>query len=203
MHNTDFLQYIALQLRIDSLRSTTAAGSGHPTSCLSAADIVATLFFDTMRFDKTDPSNPNNDRFILSKGHAIPVVYAAYKYLGVLSDAQLIRLRKFDSPLEGHPTPRFAYNEAATGSLGQGLGVGVGFALAARLNNTPSTTYVLLGDGEIAEGSVWEAVELAAKQNLQSLVGIVDCNRLGQSDAKLHEHDAQAIANKFAACNPV
>ncbi len=199
MDQKQFLEYIALQLRIDSVRSTSAAGSGHPTSCLSAADIISALFFSVMHFDKTDPNNPGNDRFILSKGHAIPVVYAAYKHLGVITDEQLLELRKFDSPLEGHPTPRFPYNEAATGSLGQGLGVGVGFALASRLDGVKNTTYVMLGDGEIAEGSVWEAAEIAAKENLANLVAVVDCNRLGQSEPTLHQHHVDTIANKFAA----
>lgn len=193
------LQNIARRLRIDSLRATTAAGSGHPTSCLSAADMVATLFFHTMRFDPENPKNPNNDRFILSKGHAVPVVYAAWKQLGILTDAQLMKLRSIDSPLEGHPTPLFSYNEAATGSLGQGLSVGVGMALHAKRKQLDYKTYVMLGDGECSEGSVWEAADLATYYKLDNLIGMVDCNRLGQANENMHAHDVNRYAEKFAA----
>ena len=126
-----FLQHQALQLRIDSMRATTQAQSGHPTSCMSAADIVSALFFHILIYDIKNPKNPNNDRFILSKGHAVPVMYAAWKQLGVITDEQLLSLRDIHSIFEGHPTPRFAYNEAATGSLGQGLSIGLGMALNA------------------------------------------------------------------------
>ncbi len=193
------LEAHALGLRIDSARATTASKSGHPTSCFSAADIISTLFFHTMHFDATNPKNPTNDRFIMSKGHAIPVVYAAYKQLGVITDAQLMSLRKVDSILEGHPTPRFAYNEAATGSLGQGLSIGIGVTLQARLDNEYFKTFVMLGDGEIAEGSVWEAAAFAGYNNLENLIAIVDCNRLGQSDHTSDQHDIKSIARKFAA----
>jgi transketolase len=195
----NFLQSKALQLRIDSIRATSAAESGHPTSCLSAADIISVLFFHTLQLDIHNPYSVQNDRFILSKGHAIPVVYAAWKQLGVLSDEQLMSLRKFDSILEGHPTPRFSYNEAATGSLGQGLSIGVGMALASRIDGITNRVFVMMGDGEIAEGSVWEAAELASVENLEHLVGIVDCNRLGQSGASLHDHKVEMIAKKFEA----
>ena len=186
------LAYAALQLRIDSLRATTAAESGHPSSCLSAADLVSVIFFHLLRYDVADPKNKHNDRFIMSKGHAIPVVYAAYKLLGVISDEELLGLRNFDSILEGHPTPRFAFNEAATGSLGQGLSIGVGMALNARLEKLDYRTIVMMGDAEIAEGSVWEAAELAAYYKLNNLTGSVDASRLGQSCESLHEHRVDA-----------
>jgi transketolase len=194
-----FLQNIALNLRIDSIRATTASKSGHPTSCMSAADIVATIFCNFLRYDIKNPKNPNNDRFILSKGHAIPVVYAAWKQLGVISDKELMTLRKFDSKLEGHPTPRFEYNEAATGSLGQGLAIGAGMALNAKHEKLDYKTYVMLGDGEISEGSVWEAAEVCAHYNLDNLITIVDCNRLGQSGESLHNHHVEKYAKKFEA----
>ncbi len=195
----NFLENKALNLRIDSIRATTASESGHPTSCLSAADLIATIFFNYLRYDLTNPANPGNDRFIMSKGHAIPIIYAAWKQLGVITDEQLMSLRKFDSPFEGHPTPRFAYNEAATGSLGQGLAIGVGMALAARQDNRDYRTYIMLGDGEIAEGSVWEGAEIAAHYKLNNLIGIVDCNRLGQSGESIHNHDVEKYAQKFQA----
>lgn len=193
------LAYAALQLRIDSLRATTEAQSGHPTSCLSAADIISVIFFHLLRYDISDPKNKHNDRFIMSKGHAIPVVYAAYKLLGVINDDELLNLRKFNSVLEGHPTPRFAFNEAATGSLGQGLSIGVGMALNARLEKLDYKTFVMMGDAEIAEGSVWEAAALAAHYKLNNLIGIVDCNRFGQSGESLYDHNVDSCANKFSA----
>jgi transketolase len=193
------LAHKALQIRIDSLRSTTAAGSGHPTSCLSAADIVATLFFHVLRYDYAHPDHPNNDRFIMSKGHAIPVVYAALHQLGLITDEQLLSLRKVDSDFEGHPTPRFIHNQAATGSLGQGLSIGIGMALNARYESLRYRTYVMLGDGEIAEGSVWEAAELAAHDKIDNLVAILDCNRLGQSGPAIHAEHAERYAKKFEA----
>jgi len=194
-----FLQHAALQLRIDSIRSTAQSGSGHPTTCMSAADIVAAIFFYKLRYDLEHHENPNNDRFILSKGHAVPVVYAAWKQLGVITDAEMMSLREVTSRFEGHPTPLFHYNEAATGSLGQGLGIGLGMALSAKHDKRDFRTYVLLGDGEIAEGSVWEAAELAPKYNMGNLLAILDCNRLGQSGYALHEHDIARYEAKFKA----
>jgi transketolase len=194
-----FLARQALNIRIDSLRMTTQAGSGHPTSCLSVADIVATLFFHTLRYDYKKPSYANNDRFILSKGHAIPVVYAALYQLGVISEQQMLSYRSIDSEFEGHPTPRCAYSEAATGSLGQGLSIGLGMALNARYEKLSYRTYVMLGDGEMAEGSVWEAAELAAYEKVDNLIAIADCNTLGQSGASLHPAHAERFAKKFEA----
>lgn len=194
-----FIEHKAYNIRKGILRMTSHAQSGHPTSALSAADIVSALFFDAMRFDMHNPHNPNNDRFILSKGHASPVLYAVYKELGILSEDDLLGYRTFDSVLEGHPTLRFAYTEAATGSLGIGLSVGVGIALAAKKDHRTFRTYVLMGDAEIAEGSVWEAAEVAHYYKLDNIIGIVDCNRLGQSAESLHGHHAKRYAEKFEA----
>lgn len=146
-----------------------------------------------------NPKAKNNDRFILSKGHAIPMIYAAYKILGVISDEELLNFRTVNSVLEGHPTPRFAYNEAATGSLGQGLAVGLGMALSAKHDGLNYKTYVMMGDAEIAEGSIWEAAELAPRYKLDNLIGIVDCNRLGQSGESISNHDIEHYANIFAS----
>lgn len=189
----------AYQLRVDCLRATTAAGSGHPTSCLSAAEIVSVLFFDVMRLDLDHYQAPENDRFILSKGHAAPLLYAAWKQLGKLTDHELLRLRRFDSALEGHPTSRFIFSEGATGSLGQGLSLGVGQLLALRLNRSPARLFVLLGDGELAEGSVWEAASLAAYYKLNNLIAIVDVNRLGQSGETAVGNDLAQYRARYAA----
>jgi transketolase len=178
----DTLADLAAQLRIDSIRCTTAAGSGHPSSSMSAADIVAVLFQKYLRFDFQHPKAPNNDRFVLSKGHACPVLYSAFKAAGAIDDRELMSLRKFGSRLEGHPNPHvLPLVDVATGSLGQGLAIGVGMALAARLDGLPFRTYVLMGDSETAEGSVWEAFDKAAHYKLDNLCAIIDVNRLGQS----------------------
>jgi transketolase len=195
----ELLKGIANQLRIHSIEATTAAGSGHPTSCCSAADLVATLFFSQMRYDAKNPHYYNNDRFILSKGHAAPLLYAAWAENGFVPIPELLTLRQFTSELEGHPTPRLAFADVATGSLGQGLGVGVGMALAGRLDKLDYNTYVLLGDGEIAEGAVWEAASLAGVYKLNNLIAIVDANRLGQSEATAFGHDVGVYEKRFAA----
>jgi transketolase len=195
----ELLKGIANQLRIHSITATTAAGSGHPTSCCSAADIVATLFFGHMRYDAKNPHFYNNDRFILSKGHAAPLLYAVWAENGFIPVGELDKLRQFGNDLEGHPTPRLAFADVATGSLGQGLGVGVGMALAARLDKLDYNTYVLMGDGEIAEGAVWEAASLAGIYKLNNLVAIVDANRLGQSQATAFGHDVAVYARRFEA----
>ena len=163
------LQNIAHQLRIDSILSTTAAASGHPTTCMSAAEIVATLFFDEMRFDPLEPQNPHNDRFVLSKGHAAPILYAVWAEAGLFPRSELMKLRQIGSDLEGHPTPRLSFVDVATGSLGQGICAAVGTALNARRIGSAYRTYVLLGDGEMAEGSVWEAANAAVHQRLDNL----------------------------------
>jgi len=193
------LKNVATRLRIDSVRATSEAGSGHPTSCASAAEIVATLFFSEMRYDPRNPRNPDNDRFVLSKGHAAPVLYAAWAEVGLLTRDDLLTLRRLDSDLEGHPTPRLSFVDVATGSLGQGVCAAVGSALNARLITSDYRTYVLLGDGESAEGSVWEAAEAAANDRLDSLCGITDVNGLGQSGPSIWNHDMEAYAARWRA----
>lgn len=188
-------------LRYYSLLSTTEAGSGHPTSCLSAADLMAALFFGgSFRADLASPQNPNNDRLIFSKGHAAPLLYSLYAAAGVITESEMRTLRKFGGKLEGHPTTRFPYTEAATGSLGQGLSVGVGMAYAGKhLDRLPYRTFVLLGDSEMTEGSNWEAIQLAAHYRLDNLVGVIDANGLGQRGETLFGHDADALAARVAA----
>ena len=193
------LEDIATQLRVDSVRATTAAGSGHPTSCASAADLVAAIFFDVMRFDPHAPRDPACDRFVLSKGHAAPVLYAAWAAVGALDRKDLVQLRQIDSDLEGHPTPRLPFVDVATGSLGQGLGVGVGLALGARMLGTDARVFVLLGDGEMAEGSVWEAAQMASHEKLDNLVAVVDVNALGQSGPTMLGHDLKTYQRRLAA----
>src|SRR5712691_1821734 len=173
---------LAAQLRVDSMRSTTAAGSGHPTSSMSAADLMAVLLSKYLRFDWSNPRHPNNDRLIFSKGHAAPLLYALYKAAGAVSDAELLTLRKFGSRLEGHPNPHvLPFVDVATGSLGQGLPIGVGMALNGKyLDRLPYRVWVLLGDSEMAEGSIWEAFDKASHYQLNNLIGILDMNRLGQ-----------------------
>ena len=194
-----FLAHKAYEMRLNSLLMTTHAKSGHETSALSAADLVAALFFYAMSFDAHNFDNPNNDRFILSKGHASPLLYAVWKELGLLTEEQLMTYRQFGSPLEGHPTLRFPYTEAATGALGIGLSIGIGEALSARLDKRDFRTYVLMGDGELAEGCIWEAAEIASHYKLNNLIGIVDDNRLGQSTESLHGHHTHRYADKFKA----
>ncbi len=188
------LRNIATQLRIDSIRSTTEAGSGHPTTCMSAAEIVASLFFGEMKHDPKDPGNIDNDRFVLSKGHAAPILYAVWAEAGLFPREELLQLRRIGSDLEGHPTPRLRFVDVATGSLGQGLCAGVGMALNARRIGSDYRTYVLLGDGELAEGSVWEAASMAVHYKLDNLCAIVDVNGLGQSQATQFDHDMERIA---------
>lgn len=197
--SADYLEYIAYHLRSDCLKATTAAGSGHPTSCLSAADVVAALFCYAMHYDLQNHHNPRNDRFVLSKGHAAPLLYAMYHQLGLISEQELLSLRKFGSLLEGHPSPRFAYVDAATGSLGQGLSIGLGQALAARLDNLSYYVYVLLGDSEMSEGSNWEAINLAYHYKAHNLVAILDNNRLGQSTQVIEDHHLELFKTKFEA----
>ncbi|MGW7661163.1 transketolase [Streptomyces sp. NPDC054756] len=199
--NTDELVELGQQLRVDSVRASAAAGSGHPTSSMSAADLVAVLFANHLRYDMDRPEHPGNDRFILSKGHASPLLYSAYKAAGAIEDGELLTFRKLGSRLEGHPTPRrLPYVETATGSLGQGLPIGVGVALAGRrLDRTGYRVWVLCGDSELAEGSVWEAAEHAAFEGLDNLTAIVDVNRLGQRGPTRHGHDLDAYARRFQA----
>lgn len=198
--NTNQLQLLARQIRADIIRSTTAAGSGHLTSSLSAVELITGLLFGgTFRADLKKPDYPNNDRLIFSKGHAAPLLYSAYATAGALPRAKLGLLRRFGSPLEGHPMPKFRYTEAPTGSLGQGLGIGVGEAVAAKISRLTYRTYVLLGDSEMAEGSIWEALEIAAYHQLDNLVAILDLNGLGQSGPTMLGHDAPAMAKRVSS----
>jgi len=193
------LQDIANILRRDTLVSTTAAGSGHPTSCMSIAEIISALFFHQMHYDPQAVLHPNNDEFVLSKGHAAPILYAALKRAGCIKN-NLNTLRKITSPLEGHPMPRsLPWIKVATGSLGQGLSVAAGMALAAKLSHRHYKTYVLLGDGELAEGSNYEAAQFIAKNNLNNLVAIADINRLGQTGPTALDHDLKQYAKRFEA----
>jgi transketolase len=193
------LKNIATRLRIDSVKSTSEAASGHPTTCCSAADLLAALFFAEMRFDPRDPRNPQSDRFILSKGHAAPILYAAWAEAGAFDRAELMKLRRIDSDLEGHPTPRLPFVDVATGSLGQGVCAAIGCALNARRIKSDYRTYALLGDGESAEGSVWEAADVGAMDALDSLCAITDVNALGQSGPTMWQHDMEALARRWRA----
>ncbi len=193
------LRNAAARLRIDSIRATSEAGTGHPTSCCSAADIVATLFFSEMRFDPANPRNPHSDRFILSKGHAAPLLYAAWAQAGTVDPDELLKLRRLESDLEGHPTPRLSFVDVATGSLGQGICAAVGIALNARRLGSDYRTYVLLGDGESAEGSVWEAAQAAEHHKLDNVCGITDVNALGQSRPTQWGHALEQFERRWTA----
>ncbi|MBO1331106.1 transketolase [Streptomyces sp. VRA16 Mangrove soil] len=199
--DTAELTALAQQLRVDSVRAADAAGSGHPTSSMSAADLMAVLVARHFRYDFERPAHPGNDRFILSKGHASPLLYATYKAAGAIEDSELLTFRSLGSRLEGHPTPqRLPWVETATGSLGQGLPIGVGIALSGkRLDRIGYRVYVLCGDSELAEGSVWEAAEHAGHEHLDNLTVIVDVNRLGQRGPTRHGHDLDAYARRFRA----
>jgi transketolase len=190
----------ATRLRIDSVKATSQAGSGHPTSCASMAEITAVLFFSVMRYDPKDPKNPANDIFVLSKGHAAPILYAAWAEAGLFPVDRLLTLRRLDSDLEGHPTPRLPFIDVATGSLGQGLSAGLGIALNYKqIEKQDNRVYVVMGDGETAEGSVWEAAELASYRNVDNLCATVDINRLGQSDPTMLQHDLDTYKRRFEA----
>ncbi len=195
----DAIREKARRLGIYSMMSTTAAGSGHPTSCLSAAELAAAVFFYAMKWDPKNPNAPTGDRFVLSKGHAAPLLYAALAEAGVFPLSRVMTLRQFSSELEGHPTPRIPGVDAATGSLGQGLSVGAGLAMGAKLDESPTRVYVLLGDGEMAEGQVWEAAAFAAHYDLDNLTALADINALGQSDRTMYQHDTDVYRRKFEA----
>jgi len=199
VYETDTIQAMTDRLRRDVLVSTNAAGSGHPTSCLSCAELVACLFFHELRFDINRPAEPANDRFVLSKGHAAPILWAALLEAGAMDGEQLDELRRYTSTQEGHPTPRNRWVDVATGSLGQGLSVGYGMAWASRMDQANNQIFVLMGDGETMEGSVWEAAVLASHYQLSNLTAIVDVNRLGQTGETIHGHNLEAYAMKFEA----
>lgn len=192
---------LAAQLAVDSIRCTTAAGSGHPTSSMSAAHLAAVLYADHLRTHVADPKDPANDRFVLSKGHAAPLLYATLKATGAISDEELLSLRRFGSPIEGHPAPlpKMPWVDVATGSLGQGLPVGLGMAMSMRLDGAPGRVWVLCGDSEMAEGSVWEAMAAASFHGVGNLVAILDMNRLGQRGPTMLGWNADAYAARGRA----
>ena len=192
------LKALAQKLRRISILSTTEAGSGHPTTCMSMAEIMSVLFFDEMAWDPTNADRPGTDTFVLSKGHAAPILWAALHEAGAVHEDPMT-LRKVTSPLEGHPTPRVPFVKVTTGSLGQGICAAVGMAIGRRLKQDPGRVYVVLGDSEVAEGSVWEAAELAAYHKVDNLCAVVDQNGLGQSGPTQHRHDTAAMAAKWRA----
>ena len=187
---------VAAQLGVDSIRSSTAAGSGHPTSSLSAAHLLAVLWSDHLRYDVADPKNLANDRFVLSKGHASPLMFSVLKAVGAITDEQLLTFRRFGSPVQGHPVPlpEMPWIDVATGSLGQGLPIALGMALAMKMDAIPARVWCLMGDSEVAEGSVWEAMENASHHGADNLIGIIDVNRLGQRGPTMLEWDLDAYA---------
>lgn len=192
---------LAAQIGVDSIRCTTEAGSGHPTSSLSCAHLLSVLYTSHLRFDVEDPKSPANDRFVMSKGHAAPALYATLRAIGAISDDELLSLRRFGSPIQGHPAPvpELPWVDVATGSLGQGLAVGLGMALAMRIDGTGGRTFVLLGDSEVAEGSVWEAMEAAAFHEVDDLVAILDMNGLGQRGPTMHGRNGDLFARRAQA----
>jgi len=199
--NIDKLEKISKLIRYFILISTTRAGSGHPSSSLSAVELMSTLFFGGFfKFKINHIEYINNDRLIFSKGHASPLMYALWAAAGAVSEEELLTMREFGSRLEGHPTPNFPYAEAATGSLGQGLSIGLGMALNAKyIDKLPYHTYVLLGDSEMTEGSQWEAVQIAAYYKLDNLIGIIDVNRLGQSGETIYGWDIKAYEKRISS----
>jgi transketolase len=195
-----FRRELAAQLRVDSVRCSAAAGSGHPTSSMSAADLLAVLLDGYLKLDFTDPDDPRRDHLIFSKGHASPLYYSVLKAAGAISDEELLTFRRLGSRLEGHPTPRIPPTDVATGSLGQGLPIGVGVALAGkRLDRLPYRVWVLCGDSEMAEGSIWEAFQHAAWEGLDNLTAVVDVNRLGQTRETMLGWDMDGYAERARA----
>jgi len=200
MEGPELWRELGQQLRVDSVRASSAAGSGHPTSSMSGADLMAVLLANYLHYDFDQPDDPRNDHLVFSKGHASPLLYSMYKAAGAITDEELLSFRKFGSRLEGHPTPVLPWVDVATGSLGQGLPYGVGIALAGkRLDELPYRTWVLCGDSEIAEGSQWEAFEHAAYEQLDHLTAIVDVNRLGQRGETMHGWDLDSYAKRARA----
>ena len=200
MNDADLWRELGQQMRVDSVRSSAAAGSGHPTSAMSAADLVAVLASKYLRYDFGNHEDPNNDHLIFSKGHASPLLYSLYKAAGAITDDELLTFRKFGSRLQGHPTPAIDWVDVATGSLGQGLPIGVGVALAGkRLDRLPYRVWVLCGDSEMAEGSMWEAVQYAGFVGLDNLTAIIDVNRLGQRGETMAGGDTDYYASRARA----
>src|SRR5690242_18352750 len=206
MANLDVYQALARQLRADSIRCSTAAGSGHPTSSLSAAGLMAVLLAGHLRYDWSEPKNPANDHLIFSKGHASPLAYALFRAAGAITDEELMSYTKFGSRLEGHPTPILPWVDVATGSLGQGLPIAVGVALAGkRLLGAPYHVWTLTGDSELAEGSIWEGLDHAGHERLANFTAIFDVNRLGQRGPTELEWNLDAYAARVSAfgCEPI
>jgi transketolase len=200
MANPELWRELGQQLRVDAVRASADIGSGHPTSSMSAADLAAVLLTEHFRYDFDDPKNPANDRLIFSKGHASPLVYGLFRAAGALSEAEFMTYRQFGSRLEGHPTPSLPWVDVATGSLGQGLPIGVGAALAGkRLNRLPFRVWVICGDSEMAEGSMWEAIEHASFYELDNLTAIIDVNRLGQRGETMHGWDLSSYSKRLQA----
>ncbi|MDQ3888937.1 MAG: transketolase [Actinomycetota bacterium] len=200
MSDFDHWRELGQQLRVDSVRAAAVTSSGHPTSSMSAADLMAVLVDKHLRYDFGEPDNPHNDHLIFSKGHASPLLYSVYKAAGAISDEELLTFREFGSRLEGHPTPVLPWVDVATGSLGQGLPIGVGIALAGkRLDRLPYRVWVLCGDSEMAEGSMWEAFEHAAFYGLDNLTAIIDVNRLGQTGETMHGWDLDSYVDRARA----
>ncbi len=200
MDGPDLWRELGQQLRVDAVRASAKAGSGHPTSSMSAADLAAVLLASHFRYDFDEPKSPLNDRLVFSKGHASPLVYGLFRAAGVLSEEEFGTYRQFGSRLEGHPTPSLPWVDVATGSLGQGLPIGVGMALAGkRLDRLPFRVWVICGDSEMAEGSMWEAAEHAAFYELDNLTAIIDVNRLGQRGETMHGWDLSSYSNRLRA----
>src|SRR4030043_2483937 len=198
MTDKDRLDKLSKLIRYFILISTTKAGSGHPSSSLSAVELMSTLFFGGFfKFRVNDIKYVNNDRLIFSKGHASPLIYSLWTAAGAISNEEILTLREFGSKLEGHPTPNFPYAEAATGSLGQGLSIGLGMALNAKyIDKVPYRTYVLLGDSEMSEGSQWEAIQIAEHYKLDNIIGVLDVNRLGQRGETMYGHNLAAYEKR-------
>jgi transketolase len=200
MEGRELWRELGQQLRVDSVRCAAEAKSGHPSSGMSAADLMAVLLAKYYRYDFDHPHDQHNDRLVFSKGHASTLLYAMYRAAGAISDEELLSYRQFSSIFEGHPTPRIPWVDVATGSLGQGLPYGVGMALAGKkLDRLPFRVWVLCGDSEIAEGSQWEAFEHAAFYGLDNLVAVIDVNRLGQRGETMHGWDLDSYANRARA----
>jgi transketolase len=200
MSDAERWRELGQQLRVDSIRAAAVTSSGHPTSSMSAADLMAVLMSKYLHYDFDDPENPRNDHLVFSKGHASPLLYSMYKAAGAVTDEELLTFRKFGSRLQGHPTPAIPWVDVATGSLGQGLPYGVGIALAGKkLDRLPYRVWVLHGDSEMAEGSVWEAFEHASFYGLDNLTVILDVNRLGQRGETMHGWDLDSYADKARA----
>ena len=200
MDGPELWRELGQQLRVDAVRASAKAGSGHPTSSMSAADLAAVLLAAHFRYDFDDPKSPANDRLIFSKGHASPLVYGLFRAAGVLSEEEFMTYRQFGSRLEGHPTPSLPWVDVATGSLGQGLPIGVGVGIAGkRLNRLPFRVWVICGDSEMAEGSMWEAAEHAAFYELDNLTAVIDVNRLGQRGETMHGWDLSSYSKRLEA----